>query len=194
MTHRNSSFLRVNVTAHAIPSQSTPGERLLVILPTVCKNRSHKMAAYETREPPSVSPCRRLPPSGVSLSGALSFPSGTKSASPSPAIVRKSPSQEICPMANALGPERSRVRSGENPVKRSPTGHPVAPWKPRKLLVFYRTDGFPHASIPHWNKCLELLGQKTGAFTVTADAELRRPHSVEAFRTSTLSSSTTPAA
>ena len=43
----------------------------------------------------------------------------------------------------------------------------VAPAKPRKLLVFYRTDGFPHASIPHWNKCIELLGQKTGAFTVT---------------------------
>jgi type 1 glutamine amidotransferase len=43
----------------------------------------------------------------------------------------------------------------------------VSPAKPRKLLVFYRTDGFPHASIPHWNKCIELLGQKTGAFTVT---------------------------
>ena len=43
----------------------------------------------------------------------------------------------------------------------------VAPTRPRKLLVFYRTDGFPHASIPHWNKCIELLGQKTGAFTVT---------------------------
>ena len=43
----------------------------------------------------------------------------------------------------------------------------AAPAKPRKLLVFYRTDGFPHASIPHWNKCIELLGQKTGAFSVT---------------------------
>jgi hypothetical protein len=43
----------------------------------------------------------------------------------------------------------------------------TGPAKPRKLLVFYRTDGFPHASIPHWNKCIELLGQKTGAFTVT---------------------------
>ena len=28
----------------------------------------------------------------------------------------------------------------------------VAPQKPRKLLVFYRTDGYPHASIPEWNK------------------------------------------
>ena len=40
----------------------------------------------------------------------------------------------------------------------------VAPPKPRKLLVFYRTDGYPHSSIPDWNKMLELLGEKTGAY------------------------------
>ena len=40
----------------------------------------------------------------------------------------------------------------------------VAPQKPRKLLVFYRTDGYPHSSIPEWNKMLELLGEKTGAY------------------------------
>jgi len=43
----------------------------------------------------------------------------------------------------------------------------AAPAKPRRLLVFYRTDGFPHASIPHWNRCIQLLGEKTGAFTAT---------------------------
>lgn len=48
-----------------------------------------------------------------------------------------------------------------------PQNAQVLPIKPRKLLVFYRTDNYPHASIPHWNKCIELLGQKTGAFTVT---------------------------
>jgi hypothetical protein len=48
-----------------------------------------------------------------------------------------------------------------------PQQAPAIPAKPRKLLVFYRTDNYPHASIPHWNKCIELLGQKTGAFTVT---------------------------
>ena len=37
----------------------------------------------------------------------------------------------------------------------------------RKLLVFYRADDYPHDSIPHWNKCIELLGEKTGAFTAT---------------------------
>ena len=43
----------------------------------------------------------------------------------------------------------------------------VAPAKPRKLLVFYRTDGFPHSVIPEFNKMLELLGEKTGAYKAT---------------------------
>ncbi|MEK0445900.1 MAG: hypothetical protein RLZZ399_1221 [Verrucomicrobiota bacterium] len=43
----------------------------------------------------------------------------------------------------------------------------VTPRKPRKLLVFYRTDFFAHDSIPYWNRLLELLGEKTGAFSVT---------------------------
>lgn len=41
------------------------------------------------------------------------------------------------------------------------------PRQPRKLLVFYRTDGYPHASIPHWNKLLHLLGEQTGAYETT---------------------------
>jgi type 1 glutamine amidotransferase len=43
----------------------------------------------------------------------------------------------------------------------------TTPKQPRKLLVFYRADGFPHASIPHWNKTVQLLGEKTGAYEVT---------------------------
>ena len=43
----------------------------------------------------------------------------------------------------------------------------VAPQKPRKLLVFYRTDGFPHSSIPCFNKMVVELGKKTGAFEAT---------------------------
>jgi len=38
------------------------------------------------------------------------------------------------------------------------------PAKPRKVLVFYRTQGFYHDSIPLCNKALELMGQKTGAY------------------------------
>ncbi len=43
----------------------------------------------------------------------------------------------------------------------------VPPLKPRKLLVFYRTDRFVHGSIPEWNRMLELLGEKTGAYRAT---------------------------
>jgi len=43
----------------------------------------------------------------------------------------------------------------------------VKPLKPRKLLVFYRTDRFAHSVIPHWNKMLELLGEKTRAYEAT---------------------------
>jgi type 1 glutamine amidotransferase len=43
----------------------------------------------------------------------------------------------------------------------------VPPKQPRKLLVFYRADGFPHGSIPHWNKLIQLMGEKTGAYEAT---------------------------
>jgi type 1 glutamine amidotransferase len=66
-----------------------------------------------------------------------------------------------------------------------PDKPPVAPQKPRKLLVFYRTDGYPHTSIPVWNKMLELLGEKTGAYRPTfsqsyADLQPGRPKEFDA--------------
>jgi len=39
------------------------------------------------------------------------------------------------------------------------------PAKPRKLLVFYLTEGFVHASIPYGNEAIKELGEKTGAYT-----------------------------
>ncbi len=46
---------------------------------------------------------------------------------------------------------------------------PVAkPAKLRQMLVFWRCEGFFHQSIPVVNEALRLMGQKTGAFTVTA--------------------------
>ena len=41
------------------------------------------------------------------------------------------------------------------------------PARPRRVLVFDRTEGFVHASIPYGNEALRRLGEKTGAFTVT---------------------------
>ena len=48
----------------------------------------------------------------------------------------------------------------------------ATPKQPHKLLVFWRCEGFFHAGgIAYGNKCLELLAQKTGAFTVDITRE-----------------------
>ncbi len=48
-----------------------------------------------------------------------------------------------------------------------PTKAAVQPAKPRKLLVLDQVTGFYHDCIPYWNKALEVMGEKTGAFSVT---------------------------
>ena len=40
----------------------------------------------------------------------------------------------------------------------------VAPAHPRSILVFYRTEGYTHASIPYANEALREIGERTGAF------------------------------
>jgi len=55
----------------------------------------------------------------------------------------------------------------EKIAKALPEKAPAAVKQPRKLLVFWLCEGFPHASIPWCNKAMQLLGEKTGAFSVT---------------------------
>ena len=50
--------------------------------------------------------------------------------------------------------------------KAMPTRATIRVRRPRKLLVFWRCEGFFHTSIPVVNKALEIMGQKTGAFDV----------------------------
>jgi len=47
-----------------------------------------------------------------------------------------------------------------------PAESAVKPKKTRRILVFYRCEGFIHGSIPYANLALETMGKKTGAFTV----------------------------
>ena len=47
-----------------------------------------------------------------------------------------------------------------------PTAAAAKPKKARRLLVFYRCEGFIHSSIPHANLALETMCKKTGAFNV----------------------------
>ncbi len=50
---------------------------------------------------------------------------------------------------------------------------PVAtPKQPRKLLVFNLCKGFKHGSIPYWDKALEIMGQKTGAFQTVVSSDM----------------------
>ena len=46
-----------------------------------------------------------------------------------------------------------------------PTAAPATPKKPRKVLIFSKTNGFRHGSIPVGAAALTLMGQKTGAYT-----------------------------
>jgi type 1 glutamine amidotransferase len=56
------------------------------------------------------------------------------------------------------------IQKIENAVPGKPT---VQPAKPRKILVFWRCEGFFHTSIPVVNEALKIMGQKTGAYEVT---------------------------
>lgn len=50
-------------------------------------------------------------------------------------------------------------------VEALPSEAPATPAKPRHLLIFSRTTGFRHSSIPTGAKAIQMLGEKTRAFT-----------------------------
>jgi len=71
----------------------------------------------------------------------------------------------------AESPETLRSLKNEEiaRIKEAMPSKPVAqPAKTRKMLVFWRCEGFYHGVIPVANKALEIMGEKTGAFEVTA--------------------------
>ena len=59
----------------------------------------------------------------------------------------------------------------------------VKPKKPRKVLVFSKTSGFRHGSIPVGAKSIVMLGQKTGAFEAvhSEDDSMFEPESLKQF-------------
>ena len=73
----------------------------------------------------------------------------------------------------AAGPpdnEQAPAGAAENIAKALPEKAFVKPLKPRKVLIFSKTAGFRHASIPTGKLALTELGKKTGAFeTVVSD-------------------------
>ncbi len=80
-----------------------------------------------------------------------------------PLMVRAKPGQQFPPLTAketaaiaAAIPDSARARPG----------------KPRKLLLFYRTEGFVHKSIPNANHAIELMGNRTGAYTVVISDDM----------------------
>jgi type 1 glutamine amidotransferase len=53
-----------------------------------------------------------------------------------------------------------------------PSSAPATPARPRRLLVFHRTEGFVHDSIPHGNQALLRLGAATDAYTAELSADM----------------------
>ena len=71
----------------------------------------------------------------------------------------------------AQSPERLRDVTDDEMarIKEAMPSKAVAkPAKPRKMLVFWRCEGFYHQVIPVANEALKIMGEQTGAFAVTA--------------------------
>lgn len=64
-----------------------------------------------------------------------------------------------------------------------PAEAPAKPKQPRKVLIFTRTKGFRHGSIPTAAKSLAMLGEKTGAYTAvhSEDPKIFEPETLKQF-------------
>jgi hypothetical protein len=97
----------------------------------------------------------------------------------------------------APSPEKLRELSAEEIQKiesAMPAKSTVVPAKTRKVLVFWRCEGFFHSSIPVVNKALEIMGKKTGAFEVTLctdDYAVFTPEKLKEFDAVCLNNTTT---
>ncbi|MHC4621420.1 MAG: ThuA domain-containing protein [Planctomycetota bacterium] len=81
-------------------------------------------------------------------------------------------------VALAISPEELQKMENAVPAKAT-----VQPQQPRKLLVFNLCNGYKHSSIPYWDKAIELMGQKTGAYVavVSNDMSMFRPENLNQF-------------
>jgi uncharacterized protein len=68
-------------------------------------------------------------------------------------------------------------------MKALPESAPAQPKAKHKVLIYSKTDGFRHSSIAIGAKAIEMLGDKTGAFTAmhTEDESIFEPERLKAF-------------
>jgi type 1 glutamine amidotransferase len=64
-----------------------------------------------------------------------------------------------------------------------PEAAPAKPQQPRKVLIFSKTNGFRHGSIPVGVLSLKMLGEKTGAYTAdhTEDESAFEPENLQQY-------------
>ena len=70
----------------------------------------------------------------------------------------------VCQAQSDRLPTPEQMRKIEAAIPNHATAQPK---KPRKVLLYTRTDGFRHASIPHGIALLTMMGKMTGAYRVT---------------------------
>jgi type 1 glutamine amidotransferase len=80
-------------------------------------------------------------------------------------------------------PARSQEKFLDKITKALPEKAPVRPKQPRKILIFSRTAGFRHDSIPVGVKAITMMGDKTGAYTAlaTEDESFFEPQKLSVF-------------
>jgi uncharacterized protein len=91
----------------------------------------------------------------------------------------------------ALAEEKPPAGAAEKIAQALPEKAYAKPEKPRKLLVFSKTNGFRHASIATGKLALTEMGRKTGAFETTLSEDLANSKSTTS-RNSTPSASSAP--
>ncbi|MHC4658346.1 MAG: ThuA domain-containing protein, partial [Planctomycetota bacterium] len=67
----------------------------------------------------------------------------------------------------AISPEELQKIEDAAPAKAT-----AAPRQARKLLVFDLCNDYKHSSIPYWNKTLEIMGRKTGAYVTVVSNDM----------------------
>ena len=81
------------------------------------------------------------------------------------------------------GQDKKKDDSADKIAAAMPETAPAKPKQPRKILIYSRTAGFRHSSIPIGARAITLLGDKTGAYTAhhTEDESFFEPEKLKTF-------------
>jgi type 1 glutamine amidotransferase/HEAT repeat protein len=104
---------------------------------------------------------------------AAGFTEPAATPSPSPKVYT-TPALAVAPIP---GPDLDAIKAA------LPAHASATPQKPRKVLLFYRAEGFVHPSIPYGVETLRLLGEKTGAYASVSsdDMAMFEPNKLDQF-------------